>query len=218
MQRYVGIERTVTKLEFEKLFSGASGNNLDGGTFQRMYGTWLTWTQSRKEDVFVVATTNGVERLPAPALRKGRFSEIFFVDLPNATERKTIFDIHLSKRGWGTDEFPLIDVPLLASKTPNRTGSEIEQIVIQGLLNKVKRAGFGKQNPLTTEDLLEAVTSVRTAFELNPQESESIREWAKSHNVLFANKQEEEKTSKSRNTGLGAYKSKKTIEIDEGEI
>ena len=56
--------------EFEKLFSGASGQNLDGGTFQRMYGTWLNWTQSRKEDVFIVATTNGVERLPAPALRK----------------------------------------------------------------------------------------------------------------------------------------------------
>jgi len=60
--------------EFEKLFAGASGQNLDGGTFQRMYGTWLTWTQSRKEDVFVVATTNGVERLPAPALRKGRLT------------------------------------------------------------------------------------------------------------------------------------------------
>ena len=202
--------------EFEKLFSGASGQNLDGGTFQRMYGTWLFWTQSRKEDVFIVATTNGVERLPAPALRKGRFDEIFFVDLPSKRERKIIFDIHLTKRGWGFEDFPLIDTVLLADKTPNRTGSEIEQIVVQGLLNKVKRKGFGKQNPLETSDLLDAVTSVRTMYQLNPGESDGIRAWAKSHNVMFANKQEEEKTKTPEISGV--YRSKKTINIEEGDI
>ena len=185
-----------------------------------MYGTWLTWTQSRKEDVFVVATTNGVDRLPPPALRKGRFSEIFFVDLPSKRERKTIFEIHLAKRGWGVEDFPLIDTMMLADKTTNRTGSEIEQIVIQGLLNKVKRKGFGKSNPLETNDLVEAVASVRTMFELNPGESDNIRSWAKSHNVMFANKQENEKpVSKGVSAGgTGIYRSKKTINIDEGEI
>ena len=204
-------------MEFEKLFSGASGHQGDGGTFQRMYGTWLNWTQSRKEDVFVVATTNAVDGLPPPALRKGRFSEIFFVDLPNKKERKAIFDIHLDKRGWSSETYS-IDVDTLAERAKHRTGSEIEQIIIQGLINKVKKKGFGKENPLDTEDLMNAVSSVRTSFELNPLESSSIREWAKSHNVMFANKQEVESKNTSAQDSTGSFRSKKSINIDEGDI
>jgi len=133
-------------------------------------------------------------------------------------ERKVIFDIHLTKRGWGADDFPLIDTVLLADKTPNRTGSEIEQIVIQGLLNKVKKKGFGKENPLDTSDLIEAIGSVRIMFDLNPGESESIKSWAKSHNVMFANKQENEKQMINKTIETGIYRSKKTINIEEGEI
>ena len=130
-----------------------------------------------------------------------------------------IFEIHLAKRGWGIEDFPLIDTVLLAEKSPNRTGSEIEQIVVQGLLNKVKRAGFGKHNALITTDLMDAVNSVRTMYELNPAESDGIRVWAKSHNVMFANKHEDEKQSTKGVAGAtGIYRSKKTINIDEGEI
>jgi len=206
-------------VEFEKLFSGASGNtNTDGGTFQRMYGTWLTWTQSRKEDVFVVATTNGVDRLPPPALRKGRVDEIFFVDLPNEAERKTIFEIHLKRRGWEAEEYN-IDTIKLARETTNRTGSEIEQIIVQGLINKVKNKGFGKEHPLETEDISSAISSIRTMFELNPNESEDIRRWATEHNVMFANDHVTTKVAINKNklttpTSVG----RKAITINEGEI
>jgi len=156
-----------------------------------MYGTWLTWTQSRKADVFVVATTNGVDRLPPPALRKGRFDEIFFIDLPGEAEREDIFKIHLKKRGWSHEEFG-IDCKELASATPNRTGSEIEQVVIQSLIDKVKLVGFGKKNPLTTKMVMDAIPSVRTMYELNPEESGSIKKWATQHNVMFASKPDSE--------------------------
>ena len=184
-----------------------------------MYGTWLTWTQSHTEDVFVVATTNGVERLPAPALRKGRFSEIFFVDLPSMVERKSIFEIHLNKRGWNHEKFS-IDTEVLAEKTPNRSGSEIEQIVIQGIINKVKKKGFGKDNPVETVDMLDSISSVRTMYELNPAESETIRAWAKSHNVLFAGLPDgENKKNKNSAKQMGTQESnKRIINIEEGEF
>jgi len=189
--------------EFEKLFAGASGASTDGGTFQRMYGTWLTWTQSRQADVFVVATTNGVERLPAPALRKGRFDEIFFIDLPGEKEREDIFKIHLNKRGWNHKEFD-IDCKKLSTLTPNRTGSEIEQIVIQSLIDKVKSIGFGKDNALTTDIIINAIPSVRTMYELNPEESGSIRKWAQQHNVMFASVED---TAASTSTSSGSSSS-----------
>jgi SpoVK/Ycf46/Vps4 family AAA+-type ATPase len=205
----------ITQAEFEKLFSGATGFQGDGGTFQRMYGTWLTWTQSRKEDVFMVATTNSVEALPPPALRKGRIDEIFFIDLPNHNERKQIFEIHLSKRGWDPDKYN-IDTNVLAKSTPNRNGSEIEQIIVEGLIIKVKEKGFGKENPPTTENFISAIPLVRTSYELNPDESTKIREWAKERNVIFANK-----TDSSDSSGEVREKKsipKRTISIDEGDI
>jgi ATP-dependent 26S proteasome regulatory subunit len=204
--------------EFEKLFAGASGGNMDGGTFQRMYGTWLNWTQSRKEDVFVVATTNGVQNLPPPVLRKGRFDEIFFVDLPSTIERKEIFAIHLDKRGWNHEEFG-IDIQSLADKTPNRTGSEIEHIVIQGIVNKVKRVGFGKNNPVETQDLLNAIGMVRTMFDLQPDESRNIRDWAKKHNVMFASLPESSgEPQQARLVSPPRGQNKRTIKVEEGEI
>jgi SpoVK/Ycf46/Vps4 family AAA+-type ATPase len=178
-----------------------------------MYGTWLTWTQTKKEDVFVVATTNGVQNLPPPALRRGRFDEIFFVDLPNEAERKIIFEIHLNKRGWNPEEYK-INTNLLAIKTANTTGSEIEQIVVQSLIDKVKKRGFGKENPLTTEDIDGAIQKVRTSYQLNPEEADGIREWAKRHGVTPANKQQ---TASSENKQV-PNKRLSEIQIEEGDI
>jgi SpoVK/Ycf46/Vps4 family AAA+-type ATPase len=184
--------------EFEKLFAGAGGNVTDGGTFQRMYGTWLTWSQSKKADVFVVATTNSITNIPAPALRKGRFDEVIYVGLPGLSQRKEIFSIHLKKRGWDPDEYK-IDLKKLAEITPNRTGSEIEQIVIEGLIRKGKDVGFGKSFPIETKHLVDAVNDVKIMAELNPDESRSLLEWARSHKVMMANKDDEDllPTSKS---------------------
>jgi len=214
--------------EFEKLFAGAGGGgNLDGGTFQRMYGTWLTWTQSRKSDVFVVATTNSITNIPAPALRKGRFDEVMYVGLPGLKQRKEIFSIHLRKRGWEPSQYN-IDIDKLAINTPNRTGSEIEQIVIEGLIKKVKRVGFGKENPITTDLLMESINDVKIMAELNPEESKNLLDWAKSHKVLMANKEDDEPVSNkiigvgqntfNRMSGVGASTEQRKIELNEDDI
>jgi len=172
--------------EAEKLMAGASGVVSDGGTFQRMYGTWLTWNQSRKADVFVVCTTNSVQDVPAPALRKGRVDEIFYVGLPGLKQRVDIFNIHLNKRGWNPEEYG-IDLGLLAMKTPHRTGSEIEQIVNEGLIRKGKAIGFGKSNPIKTDYFLDAIGDVKIMAELNPDEASGLFKWAKSRGVMMAN-------------------------------
>jgi SpoVK/Ycf46/Vps4 family AAA+-type ATPase len=214
--------------EFEKLFAGAcGGGNLDGGTFQRMYGTWLTWTQSRKSDVFVVATTNSITNIPAPALRKGRFDEVMYVGLPGLKQRKEIFSIHLKKRGWDPSEYN-IDIDKLALNTPNRTGSEIEQIVIEGLIKKVKRVGFGKENPITTSLLMESINDVKIMAELNPEESKNLLDWAKSHKVLMANKEDDDSISNkitgvnptvfNRMSGVGSSTEQRKIELNEDDI
>lgn len=210
--------------EFEKLFAGAGGGgNLDGGTFQRMYGTWLTWTQSRKSDVFVVATTNNITSIPAPALRKGRFDEVMYVGLPGKKQREEIFSIHLKKRGWDPSEFE-IDVAQLALKTPNRTGSEIEQIVVEGLIRKAKDVGFGKDKPIKTEHFIKAIDDVKTMAELNPDDSKSLLEWAKSHKVFMANKDENDIKSNNVVSGGVSFADRtrqeisRRITIDENDI
>lgn len=208
--------------EFEKLFAGASGGVNDGGTFQRMYGTWLTWTQSRKNDVFVVATTNSVQGIPAPALRKGRFDEVMYVGLPGVTQRSDIFAIHLSKRGWDPEEHK-IDLVALAQKTPNRTGSEIEQIVIEGLIRKGKELGFGKKFSIATKHLIDAIDDVKIMAELNPEESKGLLEWAKSHKVMMANKEDSGSESNKLSfapVGKNAItpEHNRKISLDESEI
>ncbi len=206
--------------EFEKLFAGASGSVTDGGTFQRMYGTWLTWTQSKKSDVFVVATTNNIQNIPAPALRKGRFDEVMYVGLPGLSQREEIFSIHLKKRGWSPTEYNL-DTALLAKKTPNRTGSEIEQIVIEGLIRKGKEFGFGKKYPIQTKHLVDAIDDVKIMAELNPDEAKSLYTWAKSRRVMMANREDDESPSMKSVQPLSATGKPDTnrkISIDEEEI
>ena len=88
--------------EIEKGFSGRQGSG-DSGTSGRIFATFLTWMQEKSAPVFVIATSNDISSLPAELLRKGRFDEIFFVDLPTAAERKKIFEIHLSKRLKGSE-------------------------------------------------------------------------------------------------------------------
>jgi SpoVK/Ycf46/Vps4 family AAA+-type ATPase/intein/homing endonuclease len=119
--------------EIEKGLAGSSGRGeLDSGTTRRVFGTVLTWMQERKPDkpVFIVATSNDVNALPPEFLRKGRFDEIFAVDLPTESERKEIFEIHLKKR---KREPKMFDLPKLIQKSSDFTGSEIEEAIISAL-------------------------------------------------------------------------------------
>src|SRR4029078_7022534 len=111
----------------EKGFASAASQSVDGGLSKRMFGTLLTWMQERTAPVFLIATANDIESLPPELLRKGRFDEIFFVDLPTTEARISIFRIHLKKRKRDPEEF---DLPALAAAAEGYSGAEIEQAVI----------------------------------------------------------------------------------------
>lgn len=117
--------------EIEKGFSGSkSSNSTDGGTSARVFGSFISWMQEKKSQVFIVATANDVSQLPPEMLRKGRFDELFFVDLPNLGEREAIWGIQISKYGRAAKDYDLIQ---LARATDGLTGSEIEAVFVESL-------------------------------------------------------------------------------------
>jgi hypothetical protein len=118
--------------ELDKLFFslGSGGAGADQGTLSRVFAAFLTWMQERRSAVFVAATANAVDRLPPELLRKGRFDEIFFVDLPGVLEREEILRIHLTRRGRQPGSF---DLPDLARRACYFSGAELEQVVVGGL-------------------------------------------------------------------------------------
>jgi SpoVK/Ycf46/Vps4 family AAA+-type ATPase len=109
---------------------GQSGSDTDGGLSRRLFGSFLTWLQEKSEEVFVVATANDLSVLPPELLRKGRFDEIFFVDLPDADERATILKIHMALHKQDTERF---DMPRLVAASDGFSGAEIEQAIITAL-------------------------------------------------------------------------------------
>ena len=139
--------------EIEKAFASASSDSADGGLSQRIFGTMLTWMQDHRRPIFIIATANDIERLPPELMRKGRFDEIFFVDLPGAQQREAILSIHLRKRGRDKAAF---DMPRLVTATETFTGAEIEQVVISGLFT-----AYSEKGEMTTEHLLCAIQSTR---------------------------------------------------------
>ena len=133
--------------EIEKAFPSGGGDDTDGGTSRRLLGGFLTWLQEKPDGVFVVGTANDLTAMPPELMRKGRFDEIFFVDLPDPEERKTIFIIHLGLRKQSAAHF---DLDQLSTASDGFSGAEIEQAVIASLY----RALYHKV-PLTTELLLQ---------------------------------------------------------------
>ncbi len=136
--------------EIEKSLGMSSGDS-DGGLSRRLFGSFLTWLQEKSQEVFVVATANNLSMIPPELLRKGRFDEIFFVDLPDDAERETILTIHLKLRNQNPQCF---DMTALVLATDGFSGAEIEQAVISGLY----RALYLKQ-PLSSELLIEEIKS-----------------------------------------------------------
>lgn len=137
--------------EIEKSLSGTESSNFsDAGTMARVFSSFLTWLQDHKTEVFVVATANNITQLPPELMRKGRFDEIFFVDLPGVEERRDIFDIHLSKRGQDPSKF---DLNMLADSSKGFSGSEIEQVVKDAMYV----AFDSKDKKMTTQMVLREV-------------------------------------------------------------
>ena len=158
--------------ELDKSFAGSSGSSdSDGGTSSRIFGSFLTWMQEKTSPVFVMATANRVERLPGEFLRKGRFDEIFFVDLPNAEERQQIFNIHLSKRRRDINRF---DLEQLAKVSEGFSGAEIEQAIIAAMYE-----AFAQDREFTQLDIIAAIKATLPLSRTMTEQVTALRDWAR---------------------------------------
>jgi SpoVK/Ycf46/Vps4 family AAA+-type ATPase len=158
--------------ELDKAFAGSAGSaDSDAGTSSRIFGTFLTWMQEKKSPVFVMATANRVERLPGEFLRKGRFDEIFFVDLPNEEERKQIFGIHLSKRRRDITRF---DLEQLSKMSDGYSGAEIEQAVVAAMYD-----AFAQDREFTQLDIIAAIKATFPLSRTMTEQVAALRDWAR---------------------------------------
>lgn len=162
--------------EIEKGF-GTSRGEMDGGTSTRVFGTFLTWMQEKTKPVFVIATANNIGCLPPEMLRKGRFDEIFFTDLPTFNERKIIFRLHLEKRLKDSisEEFEVTEKLLdrLSKETEGFVGAEIEQSVISALFE-----AYSQNRELQEEDLFKVIKNTVPLSTTQSEQILAIREWA----------------------------------------
>ncbi|MEZ7891565.1 MAG: AAA family ATPase [Candidatus Wallbacteria bacterium] len=158
--------------EIEKAFSGVGGGSSgDSGLSTRIFGSFITWLQEKTAPVFVIATANSIENLPPELLRKGRFDEIFFVDLPNPVERAAIFKIHLTKRKRDIAKF---DVATLVSESEGFSGAEIEQAIISSMYD-----AFYESRDIASEDILKALNETVPLSQTMKENINRLREWAK---------------------------------------
>lgn len=155
--------------EIEKGFAYVGSS--DGGTGARVLATFLTWLQEKESPVFVVATANDIQRLPPELLRRGRFDEIFFVDLPDADERRAILEIHLRKRRRHVPDF---DLPTLADACEGFSGAEIEQALIAALYD-----AFDAGRALTDADVQAAFAATVPLSRTMADSIEALRRWAR---------------------------------------
>ncbi len=168
--------------ELEKGFSGTkSSGSSDGGTTARVFATFLTWLQEKTSPVFVIATANDVSMLPPELLRKGRFDEIFFVDLPNSAERGEIFKIHLLRRGREPERFTMNK---LIQASAGYSGSEIEEVITAGLYNAFgdgkTGADVNNEGDIDTQLLVEAMDEIIPLSQTMREKIAAMREWARS--------------------------------------
>jgi SpoVK/Ycf46/Vps4 family AAA+-type ATPase len=162
--------------EIEKMFPNAAlHSEADGGLSMRIFGTFLTWMQEKKSPVFVVATSNDISALPPELLRKGRFDEIFFVDLPTLAERETIFAIHLARRKQDAGQF---DLARLAAASEGFSGAEIEQAISSALYT-----AFSLKSPLSTEVVLKELQSTYPLSATMREKVGALRRWARDRAV-----------------------------------
>jgi AAA+ superfamily predicted ATPase len=176
--------------EIEKAFGGATNGGADGGVSTDRLGVMLSWMQERKGEVFVVATANDVTKLPPELLRKGRFDEIFFVDLPNTSERKEIVAVALKqhKRVATVDngcDPSVIDLDAVAAVTAEFTGVEVASLVPEAL-----HFAFDEGRTITTADLLEAAKTVPPLSKTSPERINAVRKWARESQARFSSSPE----------------------------
>lgn len=163
-------------LWIDEIEKALSQEDAQGGPAQRIFGTFLAWLQDKKESVFVIATANDISKLPPELMRKGRFDEIFFVDLPALDARERIWQIHLERRKRDPAKF---DIARLAVLTEGFSGAEIEQAVVSALYT-----AFSRQEDLTTEALEEEIQLTKPLSVTMAERIDALRAWAKDRAVF----------------------------------
>lgn len=161
--------------EIEKGFSVSDGK-VDGGVSQRILGTFLTWMQERKEMCFIAVTANQIEKLPPEFLRKGRFDEIFFVDLPDDNTRRELIKIHIEKRKIPVEN---IDIDKLINYTVGFSGAEIEQAIVSALYNA---ESLDPKN-VNFQMIVDEITSTKPLSIVRAEDITKIRNWAKEKTI-----------------------------------
>jgi len=167
--------------EIDKAFAGFDSRG-DSGTTSRVFGTFITWLAEKQSPVFVVATANNLHALPPELLRKGRFDEIFFVDLPSQAERREIFHVHLNRlRPHNLDRY---DLDRLAYETPGFSGAEIEQTLVEAM-----HLGFSQNRDFTTDDVLEAASQIVPLARTAREQIQALQEWVAAGKARLASRQ-----------------------------
>lgn len=154
--------------EMEKAFAGIGGAGGAAEVTTRLFGNFLTWLQEKNSLAFVVATANNITILPPELLRKGRFDEIFYVDLPNENERRKIFEIHISKRR--KQDLENIDLKNLVDKTKGYSGADIEGVI----KDSIETAFSDNKSKITTEDIIKAINSTQSLSEVMKESIEKL--------------------------------------------
>ena len=166
--------------EIDKAFAGAQSSG-DSGTTSRVLATFITWLSEKTSPVFVVSTANNIDAIPAEILRKGRFDEIFFLNLPTREERKEIFKVHINKYRPGTSE--RFHLPILSELANDFSGAEIEQTVIDAM-----RIGFNENREFNNEDIIVSIQNCVPLARTKSKELNLLKEWSESGNVIRASK------------------------------
>ncbi len=163
--------------EIDKAFGNiTSGSDGDSGTSRRVFGSLITWMQEKTAPVFIVSTANNVRILPAELLRKGRFDEIFFLNLPTEKERVEIFRVHLRRlRPSKVREY---NIPLLAKQTKDFSGAEIEQVIFDAMHHAFATLVNGQRRDFTTNDILRAVEETVPLAAIAREQIEDLKYWA----------------------------------------
>jgi len=164
--------------EIDKAFM-EQNNSGDNGTTSRVLATFITWLSEKTSQVFVVATANNFYALPLEIIRKGRFDEIFFVNLPSKIERKQIFEVFLTQ--LMPNSVNNFDIDLLSNQTDGFSGAEIQQSIIEGM-----HFAFNEKREFTTSDILFGVEQIIPLSQIDPERTKKLQNWALSGRVRLA--------------------------------
>lgn len=167
--------------EIEKAFSGVGGDGGGSDVTTRLFGQFLTWMQEKENTVFIVATANDISKIPPEFFRKGRFDELFFVDLPNEDERKKILEIHIKKRRkWHRD----IDTIKLMKETKGYNGADLEYVVKE----TIETAFIEEKEKIITQDFIDTIKETKSISHTLKEKLDNIKESVKKMDIKSASK------------------------------